>query len=1075
MSVLKVYKASAGSGKTYRLALEYIKLLIRRPDAYQNILAVTFTNKAAGEMKTRVLDELSVLADKEKALRQKGSLLEKICGELRVYDAGSGKMRPVTQEEVIRNANRALGLILHDYSHFQIETIDSFFQRILRNLARELGIGSSLNIELDTNAVVEEAVDQLIEKAHQHPETLDWMEAYMREQMEDGKSHHIGNELKKFGKSIYMEKFQQHRHKIAAALQDKEFLKKYRQELIRLEKEIEKTLTGYADEFFKTLENNGFDIDDLKNGKSGVAGFFINLRKGEFTKRPGKRAGNARTDIEEWSKNPDVKKLAENSLQTLLNKTCEYQEKNIRLLNSVRLSLKHLFKIGLLNSISQTANDINQEENRFILSNTAYLLDCMVGDSDTSFIFEKIGTHLKHIMIDEFQDTSHLQWNIFKHLLKECLATQWQDSLIVGDVKQSIYRFRNGDWSILNNMEKALPANDVDIIQMEENWRSRKNIVEFNNTLFEKAPAKILEAYGDILNKDLSEQIDKAYRDVAQLCRKNDGEGMVSISLFEAENYEKEMMEALLETLSQLQAPHDPQPKVRDICILTRKGKEMQSIASRLNAEGYKVISDEAFELGSSALLRCIIAAMRLVLCPEDVIALEALRNFRPRLYQDFTLQTARLTQLPLTEMVYTIYRLLQLDAEDPHQDFREESDYLFAFMDFLNDYLSRNHSDLADFLQYWDEKLSTSSLPSNRQRKGIRMMTIHKAKGLDAHTVIVPFCHWPLIESTGFKASTVWSEPREAPFNQMQLLPVNYSNNMAESIFEKEYREESQQMLMDSLNLLYVAFTRAKCNLIVYAPKRKDETRTSGVGDLLQACLPFDKEDKYQTGELMEEKEEDKGQQERLKEIYFINEPKQARFRQSNRAKDFIRESIVSAKEEDSDGVPDKENDNIPNGKPDNTSKKDDTRHPYIERGKLLHYLFELIRHKEDSEEAVQSLTNEGLLAREEKDEYLALVREALSQEGIQDWYSGDYELYNECSILFKDKDGHLQERRPDRVVMKDGKVTVIDFKFGKPRKSHLNQVKEYVSLLHEMGFEKVEGYIWYVEQADIVNVDGL
>lgn len=1040
MSSLNVYKASAGSGKTYRLALEYIKLLIRRPDAYQHILAVTFTNKAAGEMKERVLNDLSILANPDTARQHKDSLLGKIQEELRIYDADSKSMRSLSEEEIILNAGRALTLILHNYSNFQIETIDSFFQKILRHLARELGIGSSFNIELDATSVVESAVDRLFEHANQDPELLQWIEDYMHAQMDEGRSHRIQEEVKTFGKSIYEEKFQQHRHKIAAALSDKKFLATFQTQLKQEKQQIEQQLSDYAEDFFRLLEEYAMGIEHLKYGKSGIAAYFIKLRNGEYSSGPGKRAIKGMENLDEWSNNDDVRDLASKRLQSLLCETISYQEKHLRQLNSINLSLKHLYKIGLLNSISETAKGLNQEENRFVLSDTAYLLKEMVGDSDASFIFEKIGAHLKHIMIDEFQDTSHLQWNNFQHLLRESLATEWQDSLIVGDVKQSIYRFRNGDWSILNEIEQQLPGQKININLMEENWRSRKHIIDFNNLLFGEAPQKIIETFEEMINQALAEQIRKAYQDVRQQCKKEDEEGYVGIRLFDKKNYDEEMMEALLAQLKELQDPSAAEPKVKDICILTRNNKEIAQIATRLNAEGYKVLSDEAFVLNASSLLRCIIAAMRWIHCPEDAIAAEEIKTLRSDLYETFSLNIDALAQLPLTEMIYAIYRLLALDREDSQYDFRDESEYLFAFMDYLSDYLNRGRPDLGEFLQYWDEKLNQHSLPSKPQSHGIRMMTIHKAKGLAAHTVIVPFCDWSLIETGGNKSPKVWCEPKEDPFSAMQLLPINYNKNMADSCFEQEFKQESQQMLMDSLNLLYVAFTRPKYNLIVYAPKNdKADEGMKTVGDLLQVCLPFDGKDSYTLGKAPVDNSHEEDKKQEVLEIEFVNEAEQMHFRQSNRSRDFIR---------------DEEN---------NESQ-------YIQRGKLLHHLFELIAHKEDAEEAVQTLINEGLLSREEKDDYLDFAREALAQDGVQDWYSGDYQLYNECSILFKDESGHLQERRPDRVVMKEGRVTVVDFKFGKEHQHYRKQVEEYIQLLQKMGFDSVEGYLWYVEQGEIV-----
>ncbi len=1037
MSTLKVYKASAGSGKTYRLALEYIKLLIARPDAYRHILAVTFTNKAAGEMKERILHDLSILADPKLAREHPDSLLRVLVEELHM----GGR-----EDKVPANAAQALHLLLHDYSHFQIETIDSFFQRILRNLTRELGIGSSLNIDLDSDTVVEKAVDRLIDQAAQDPQTLDWINSCLQDRMNEGKSVNIQKELKSFGKTIYREIFQQHRQQLTAVLEDKKYLGKFQGKMIQMQRQIEQRLKAYAEQFFRIIKDHSLGEDRFPYYKSGgLPAYFHSLEQGDFLKEMGKRLIEAYNDVENcWKsteKDAGFRQIVAEEIYPLLTACIEYHQKAVRTLQSTIICTKHLYEIGLLNSISQTAKAINREENSFLLSDTASLLDEMVGDSDASFVFEKIGAPLKHIMIDEFQDTSHLQWGIFKHLLKECLSTGGQDSLVVGDVKQSIYRFRNGDWSILNNIETALPSSySTEFFPMEDNWRSRRNIVEFNNGLFEQANKILSTSFAAVLNRQLIEQMNKAYQDTGQHCRKTDNEGFVSIRLFNKDTYDTAMTEALLETLNRLQHPQDPQPMVRDICILTRKTKEIRSLAATLNAHGFKVISDEAFVLGSSSLLNCLVAAMKLVLHPNDGISQTDILTYRPKQYRTLTDALPELAQLPLTEMVYAIHRILALDSADEDYDFRDESDFLFSFMDFLNDYLSRGKGHLADFLQYWEDKLQSSFLPSRRQPEGIRIMTIHKAKGLDAHTVIVPYCNWELIEgSTAFKTNQIWCAPQEPPYNEMPLLPVDFQKNMKDSIFEDDYRLECQQQLMDNLNLLYVAFTRPKYNLIVYAPKT-DNKEVKTVADLLQRCLSFQQEE-YRLGqEPMAEESDTKGAAENGREVVFVNRENPARFRQSNRSMDFIRDE-----ETQGDGS-------------------------YIERGKLLHHLFELIRHQEDIEKAVQTLVNEALLSASDKDKYLAFAREALAQEQVQDWYSGSYELYTECSILFKDEEGRLQERRPDRVVMKQGKVTVIDFKFGQQKPAHLKQVREYVTLLQRMGFAQVEGYLWYVEQKQTI-----
>lgn len=400
---------------------------------------------------------------------------------------------------------------------------------------------------------------------------------------------------------------------------------------------------------------------------------------------------------------------------------------------------------------------------------------------------------------------------------------------------------------------------------------------------------------------------------------------------------------------------------------------------------------------------------------------------------------------MPLYELLEELFNIFNLNLIE-HQDA-----YLFAFFDAVMDYLQTNSSDIETFIHYWEETLCNKTIPSG-EVEGIRIFSIHKSKGLEFHSVLLPFCDWKMENETNNQL--VWCVPQEAPFNELDIVPVNYSSQMSESIYQKDYLHERLQLWVDNLNLLYVAFTRAGKNLIVFSKKSQKGT----MSELLSNALPMVArktdtewdEDLYEQGAICASEEA----KEELSTNKLIRKPLKRQvqmesmrhdieFRQSNRSADFIQ------------------------GKSEDES---DSR--FINRGQLLHTLFSAIETEKDIRPAIERLFFEGIIDTVEKKEELEqIVLKALHHPEVQDWYSGNWDLFNECSIIYKEK-GVLQTRRPDRVMMKDGKVVVIDFKFGKENKKYNKQVKEYVDLLTQMGYENITGYLWYVENERIEKV---
>lgn len=1089
---LTVYKASAGSGKTFTLASEYITLVVKNPQDYKKILAVTFTNKATQEMKTRILSQLYGIAHK--------------LPDSQAYYEQVSQKTGFPEQTIRENAAEALSLLTHHYNEFRVQTIDAFFQSVLRNLARELNLTANLRIDLNDEQVEAQAVDELINSLEEGEEVLSWIRDYIDKNIEDDKGWNVIGQIKDFGKNIFKDFYKEHKAELDNRFREDSFFDDFITDLRKRRAHTLKNLNDQAKQMLQKIREANVDDPSLFNNKSrGIYPYIVKLVKG--TPSDNDAPNYVNTCIENATKWPagscsadkkaTIIELASASLCNDLKLLEKYRTEGWKEYQSCNLVLKHLSQLRLLHAISEAVDEINKDTNRFMLSNTQSLLSTLMKDSDTPFVFEKMGAYLKHIMIDEFQDTSTIQWNNFRKLLDNCMAQIESHNLIVGDVKQSIYRWRQGDWKLLNNIEHEFSNEQIKIEPLDTNYRSEENIIRFNNAFFTQAVVQTVKELESDKIKGASQLIE-AYKEIEQKPRKDNGKGCVRIKLFRYDKaisaeYKENILNELIDNVRQL-LEHGY--KQKDIALLARSKTVIPDIVDKFQSEfgtDVSLVSDEAFQLDASLAVNVIIAALRLLTHPDDKLTESKLvklyqqqvmqtdkdnnalfvdrgnielRYFLPSGYVDKFESLLRLSLVDLVDEIYSLFNLGCLEGQ---------SAYVCTFYDTLNEYLRDHPADIDDFIEEWEDTLSSNTIQSD-EVDGIRLITIHKSKGLEYDNVLIPFCDWELEKTNG---NTIWcpGDNKEKPYGELPLIPIDFSKKMLGTVFEDDYKEEHLQNTVDNMNLLYVAFTRAGKNLFITGKKASKSIFTNlqngntaidrsqiiqlvfdDLANELDGATLDDAGDKepisFEFGTLTDCEERVK--QEKSTENPFELTPKTHKlkietfphpvsFRQSNKSHDFINGEDID---------------------PSDTNR-------YIKVGNILHQLFSTILTEADIEPRLKELEQEGVIYNDEvtSRELQNKIANALKNEKVKDWFSSRWKLFNECTILDYDKEsGDIYEHRPDR-VMTDGKeIIVVDFKFGKPREEYHEQVQRYMSLLMRMGYEKVSGYIWYVVRNEIV-----
>ena len=1109
---LTVYRASAGSGKTFTLAVEYISLLVKDPENYQHILAVTFTNKATQEMKMRILSQLYGIAN---SLQSSQQYFNKVKEKTNMPDA------------VIRNnARAALTLLIHRYNNFRILTIDAFFQQVLRNLAHELGQTANLRVDLNNEEITEKAVDQMIESLEKGQPVLQWISTYINNSIEDDNGWNIIGKIKTFGTNIFKDFYKAHEANLKEQLSNADDFKVYETTLRKRRNDIRKTFNSKARSILSEIKNANLDIPS--NYRSGLYKYLTDSAIAPLTNKPLK-AGvlKANESPQNWTSSKcakadkqQIQTLAAEVLSAQLSELIAYNNDNWNEFQSIQLTLSHLSELRLLHAIADAVDNLTKDTNRFMLSNTQALLKELIANSDTPFIFERIGARLKHVMIDEFQDTSTIQWQNFQVLLANCMAQELSQNLIVGDIKQSVYRWRQGDWGILNNIEKSFAHQKIRLKTLDYNYRSEKRIIDFNNAFWEQCVANTAKEVAQD-DAEKAEIVQKAYEDVAQKTHKTTENGFVKISLYPSKSMKEAVLEELIETIKELFNNGYGGKNQSKIAILVRSKSNIQDIVNALLqsfGNEINIVSDEAFRLDASLSVNIIVSAMHLLTHPDDVLTRgklvklynqevlkkpltdtdllvsinesnnidtknidkkerrklateQQMAKLNSQLPPEYVANRELLLGLPIVDLVDKLFMLFGLDQLEG------QSSYICTLYDTLNDFLKDHTADIDDFINEWENSLSSKTIQSD-EIEGIRIMTIHKSKGLEFDNVIIPFCNWEME-----KKGTLWCETKNkpAPYNKLPLLPIDFSRDkLIGTVFEDDYKEEHFQNIVDNLNLLYVAFTRASKNLFVFGLRQGKTTLDNiakgtppgnrsyaielalrQVSEQLQGSslsFPDDigSEIHFEYGTLAPETHE---KEHAVADNPFLIKPDKhivsiatypqaATFKQSNKSIEFV--------------------------KGEDVDPSDRTR--YIKIGNVLHQLFSTIYTTADIPARLNELEQQGIIYNDEitSAQLRTRIEDAITNPQVQEWFSKRWQLYNECTILEYNKDtNEMEEHRPDR-VMTDGKeFVVVDFKFGKEREEYKKQVQQYMEILIRMGHKKVSGYLWYVVKNNVVEVN--
>ncbi len=1035
---VKILSASAGSGKTYRLAYKFvhdtIKHLYTKPYLYRAILAVTFTNKATEEMKRRILSEINTLA----VNTAKSNYIADLEREL-----------AISQEEIAKRAKIIRTKILHDYSRFTILTIDKFFQRILRAFVKELGMELNYNIELDTDTILSQSTDSLIEDISEDKDLYRWIMAFAQERIENDKAwDDIRKDMNKLGKALFNESSKQ---AIQQSIPREQLEKIMREAEKKLEIEYAE-LKALGEKAMSIMDNAGVEPSDFFGKSTSFAHIFAKVAAEKNFNITNTIISRAQSS-DKWSTNPTAQAIAP-ELCRLLGEIIEQYNRCDRLLTTLNCVKQNYRSFALLQDINRKVCEQCDQDGVMLLPETKYILSKFVEDNDAPFIYEKSGNRFERFMIDEFQDTSLKEWGNFVPLLKNAISQSNETSvLIVGDVKQSIYRWRGGDWRILmNGVSDSLGSENTHTENMKQNYRSLRQVVEFNNEVMGAVVKAENETLNSEINSALSEgkitvqthtelhnTLEKAYDEHEQEPRvKSEKSGYVYVEPFEQTPPIVECIESAIARGY----------SYNDIMILHRNEKDGLKTTKILmeykrHNNTFNIMTQEALVIGTAAVSNFIIAVMRLSQDRRDGISLAIINDYLGRDY-DCALsdeEQQMLTSISQLSPEQAFERIVMRYSLDKNE---KEIAYLQAVHEQVVAFCSSKVADIQLFLKMWDEKGSAKSLSVENGDSTIELMTIHKAKGLEKKIVIIPYCSWRL---DPLPRSTIWATPRQGEeLSKIGKFPINYKNDLTQTIYADEYIREKVYSHTDAINLLYVALTRAKEELYAFIPKNNSTVAMTGelLWNAVKDRATTDPESartwvEYGQKQAPEPEKGDKNKKE-VRNVLIRHYPTSAVEMVHPPFERYFEESGTTTLAPRNVGI-------------------------------TMHEILNQADNADDVVSGIDAAYTDGRLTATQAEELKTVIEREFSRQEVAEWFGEWDEVRRENDILC----GHIVgTRRPDRVMIKGERAVVVDYKFGEEKlSSHRKQIKEYMQLLSQMGYQQVEGYVWYLTLGEIVKID--
>jgi ATP-dependent exoDNAse (exonuclease V) beta subunit len=1040
---LKIYNASAGSGKTYTLVQEYLRIILNSKDVqkFRSILAMTFTNKAANEMKNRILDaliELSIPSHDKSA--DQSNFLDDTSKNL--------KIGPKIIEQRSKNI---LNKILHNYSSFSVMTIDKFTHKIVRTFAKDLGISMDFDVEMDINGLKKNVTDLLFENIGRNSEISALMLRYATDNLKDDKSWNFSKQLFEFTDLLFKEdaiKSIETLKKLTAA-----DFKKVKDEIVKENKLIENKISVWGQEAADLIKSNGLESDDFHGKRNSVVGYFKKIAEWNFT-IPSDRIGLASPTLvgyvenEKWGHTNSNNKTTADSLGGLLGQYFKQIEEALAT-DYARLALnkeilKNLNNLSLLNHLLKIVESVKEEENILLISDFYKKIADVIIKEPVPFIYERLGIRYSHFLLDEFQDTSHLQWVNMIPLIHNSLSSDNSPinlNLIVGDGKQAIYRWRNGDVEQFTKLPNAIqnPENIESLaeaegqfkamgekIELEYNYRSAAEVVNFNNSIFSE------------LSNHLSENLKYIYANNEQKVVKKH-KGYIKAMFNKQLEPEDQLTYCEKSILSAIENGYDYQ----DICIIVRNNSKGSLIANHLTEKKINVISPDSLFIGKDSTVKFLYHLMQSIIQPKDnnfkIKTLEhycTIEKLNPtKIINSIDLvetsiisyfgKEGKLIKKPdsfhnLYEFVESLIEVFDLDAS--------ENPYLQFYLELVHQFEVSNNSNIRDFLLWYDDKGRKKSIISPEGSNAVQIMTIHKSKGLQFPVVICPFVDWRF----DVHKQISWVNDESMP---LPAFFVNMNTTIKKSELSDIYLSEEGKYYLDQINLLYVAFTRPETVLYI-----SGNTKSAGPGK--DWLLPFfEKSDLFvvndsvfEYGELVPIKNSINSTSQNFDFIYLkqkMNKPEL---------------SYKSGAEWDVDDIDVKRN-----------------------FGTQVHKVLSKIKNTLDLEYVLNKMILKGEIEDDLGQEISQYILDLFKNEHFENYFNSENKVLNEKSIV--DLKGH--KLIPDKIISTTTQTVVVDFKTGQPSASHKKQLNKYINILRDMNFDNICGELFYTENQKVVRVN--